>query len=87
VGIIGIADDYRSSVAIKATGIMVSMKRYWISLALLMPMRAVSVGEISECLHSKSTLVHLSQSSTGWSGGASMQGRILAFLLIVKCKI
>jgi hypothetical protein len=58
-----------SSSPAKALGIMVGMKRYWISPALLMPMIAGSVGKIADNSRSNSDLVHLSQSSTDWSRG------------------
>ena len=58
-----------SSSPVKALGIMVGMKRYWMSPALLIPMIAASLGEEADNSRSKSNLVHLSQSSTGWSGG------------------
>ena len=44
----------------KALGIVVGMKRFWISPALLMPMIAVSMGKIVNNSGSKSDLVHLS---------------------------
>ena len=57
VGIINIANKALS--AAKALGTIVGMKRYWISPALVMPMIAVSVGELAKSLRSKSDFVHL----------------------------
>jgi hypothetical protein len=53
----------------KVLGIMVGTKSYWISPALLMPMIAASLGKIADNSHSKSDLIHLSQSSLDWSRG------------------